>query len=110
MKPEFSLHSSQEPIAVPVVSEINPGHDISPSLFKIHFNIIPHLGLDPQSDLFPYVSPLKVCMHFLLPYKGNTPINLILINLTTRILLSNAYITRSSSLPRLLPPPANSTE
>jgi hypothetical protein len=67
MEPQFSSQFSQEPIVASVVSEANPVHYISPSLFKIQFNIIPHLGLDLQSGLFPYVSPLKSCMHFLLP-------------------------------------------
>jgi hypothetical protein len=89
MEPNFSLHISQQPIAVSGVSEINLVHDISLSLFKIQFNIISHLGLDLQSGLFPYISPLKSCMHFLLPYKCHMPINLILTNFTTRILLSN---------------------
>ena len=88
MEPEFSLRFSQEPIAVPAVSEINPVNDISHSLFKIQFNILPHLRLDLQSGLFPYVFQLKFCMQFLLPSKGHMPTNLILINFTTRILLS----------------------
>jgi len=108
MEMQFSLHFSQEHIAVSAVSEINPVHDIPPSLFKIQFNIIPHLGLDLQSGLFPYVSPLKSCMHLLLLSKGHVPINLILINFTTRILLCSVYKARSPSLlSLLLPTPRN---
>jgi hypothetical protein len=84
MEPEFSLHFSKQPITVSVVNEINPVHNISPSLLKIQLNSIVHLGLDLQSGLFPYVSPLKSCMHFLLRYKGHMPINIILINFITR--------------------------
>jgi len=49
----FLSFFTAEPIAGYAVSEINPVYDISPSLFTIHFNIIPHLGLDLQNGIFP---------------------------------------------------------
>jgi hypothetical protein len=104
MEPEIPLHFSQELIAVPVMRETNLVHDILPSLFQIHFNVIPHLGL------IPYLSPLKSCMHFSSPYKGHMTLNLIFINFNIRILVGSVCKTRSSSLRSLLQPPANSTD
>jgi hypothetical protein len=40
MEPKGSLQCSQEPPPVPILSQINPIHTISPYLSKIHFNIV----------------------------------------------------------------------
>jgi hypothetical protein len=56
--PKFYYHVHKSPPLVPILSQINLVHTLTPYLLKIHFNIL-HLFPDLQSGLFPSHFPTK---------------------------------------------------
>jgi len=55
MEPEGLLLCSQEPVLVPVLSQINPIHTFLPYISMIHHNIIPHI----YAQIFQLVSSFQ---------------------------------------------------
>jgi hypothetical protein len=62
--PKVHYRVRKSPLLVPIVSQIDPVHTILSYLFKIHFNIVPHLRLGLPSGLLPSGFPANVLYAF----------------------------------------------
>jgi hypothetical protein len=82
------------PPLVFILSQINEGHSLPFCSFYIYFNINPYLFLCFQSNLSPFVSPLKPFMYIHYSTCTTCPAHHILLLLTTRMIFRE-YRSRS---------------
>jgi len=99
MEPKGSLLHSQAPATVPLLGQFDPVHTPTSHYLKIHLNIIFPYKPGFPSDLFPPGFPTKTLYTSLLsPIRATCPAHLILLDLITRTLFGEEYISLRSSL------------
>jgi hypothetical protein len=74
-KVHYRVHKSPQPI--PVLSQMNPVHTLTPYFLKIHFIIVLHLLLGLESSHFPSGFPTKIVHAFSSPHACYMPRRLI---------------------------------
>lgn len=86
----YRIHNS--PPLFPVLSQMNPVHALTTYVFKIHFNIISHIGLCSLRGLAPSGFPTKaVCAFLVSDIRATHPVQVTLLDFLTRIVFGGEY-------------------